>query len=148
MRADRAWLLGRICCGSTDDRASPDGLHSFPSPSQSIKEVRCVRSCSRTSSSSQRVLRRSLKPASRFLPYVDGNIGCGFLTIICGPVYGPAGVTLSCTYAAPAGLNWIFAAPSDFTGVPCGSPYLLTVDCGGIDATESKTWGQIKGMFR
>jgi hypothetical protein len=83
------------------------------------------------------------------LAAIDGNIGCGFITIICGSVYGPAGATLSCTYFAPAGLNWIFAAPSAFAGVPCGSSYLLTVDCpGGANATESKTWGQIKGMFR
>ena len=82
------------------------------------------------------------------LAAINGNIGCGFITIICGPVYGPPGSTLSCTYAAPAGLNWIFVASSSFSGVPCGSPYILTVDCGGYNATQSKTWGQIKGMFR
>jgi hypothetical protein len=81
------------------------------------------------------------------LAAINGNIGCGFLTIICGPVPGPAGSVLSCTYFGPAGSNWIFVAPSAFSGVPCGSPYVLTVDC-GLTATESKTWGQIKGMFR
>ena len=84
------------------------------------------------------------------LAAIDGNIGCGFLTILCGPVFASAGQMAWCTYPAPAGANWIFAAPSAFTGVPCGSPYLLSFDdpsC-ATNATESKTWGQIKGMFR
>jgi hypothetical protein len=84
------------------------------------------------------------------LAAIDGNIGCGFITLICGSVFGTAGTTVSCTYAAPAGANWIFAATSAFSGVPCGSPYILTVDSGQCapTATESKTWGGIKGLYR
>lgn len=65
------------------------------------------------------------------LAAIDGNVGCDFITIICGSVFGPPGSTVSCTYLAPAGLNWIFVSTSGFAGVPCGSPYFLSVwpDC-------------------
>jgi hypothetical protein len=84
------------------------------------------------------------------LAAIDGNIGCGFITLICGSVFGTPGSTVSCTYPAPAGANWIFAATSAFSGVPCGSPYILTVTSGQCESTanESKTWGGIKGLYR
>lgn len=49
---------------------------------------------------------------------------------------------------------WIWVGPSVFDSVPCESPYLLTMS--GINtgagcepvATESKTWGGIKSMYR
>jgi hypothetical protein len=83
------------------------------------------------------------------LAVIDGNIGCGFITIICGSAFGPAGVPLSCTYVAPAGPHWIFAATSAFSGVPCGSPYSLYVNTPGCgDSTENTTWGGIKGLYR
>jgi len=81
------------------------------------------------------------------LAAIDGNIGCGFITMLCGPVWGPDDSTLACAYSAPAGVNWIFVATSAFTGVPCGSPYVLTLDC-GTTATETTSWGGIKGLYR
>jgi hypothetical protein len=84
------------------------------------------------------------------LAVIDGNDGCGFQTILCGPIFAPAGFALSCEYIAPSGPNWVFAATSAFAGVPCGSPYTLLV-CYGSDcftATESKSWGGIKALYR
>lgn len=80
------------------------------------------------------------------LAAIDGNIGCGFITLTCGSVFGPAGSTSSCTWLA-SGSQWIFVATSAFAGVPCGSPYILSLDCGGT-ATEAKSWGSIKGLYR
>jgi hypothetical protein len=81
------------------------------------------------------------------LAAIDGNIGCGFITIICGSVFEVG--SISCTYAAPSGLNWIFVATSAFSGVPCDSPYVLRVTCPDLpNATESKSWGGIKGLYR
>ena len=83
------------------------------------------------------------------LAVIDGNAGCGFITIICGAVFGPAGWTLSCTYTAPAGDSWIFAATSAFSGVPCGSPYTLDISTNCEPAaTENTTWGVIKSLYR
>jgi hypothetical protein len=79
---------------------------------------------------------------------LDLSAGCGFIGVRCGPTFGSAGTTVSCTYAAPAGLQWPFVATSAFAGVPCGSPYILTIDCGGIVATEATSWGGIKGLYR
>lgn len=83
------------------------------------------------------------------LAAIDGDVGCGFITIICGSVFGPPQSMLSCEYAAPSGLNWIFVATSAFSGVPCDSPYVLRVTCPDLpNATESKSWGGIKGLYR
>jgi hypothetical protein len=82
------------------------------------------------------------------LAAIDGNIGCGFITIICGSVFGTPGSSVSCTYSAPAGANWIFVATSSFSGVPCGSPYVLDVFLECPNAAEITSWGEIKGLFR
>jgi len=61
-------------------------------------------------------------------------------------------VTLSHTIANGA-FAWAWVGASTFTGVPCESPYLLTVDGLGTGAgcevpTQSKTWGGIKNMYK
>lgn len=49
---------------------------------------------------------------------------------------------------------WIWVGTQVFTGTPCGSPYLLTMDgiYAGQDcepvAVEQKTWGNIKSIYR
>ncbi len=86
------------------------------------------------------------------LAILDGNpaAACNVITIICGSVFGPPGVTLNCTTAAGPGKVWIFVADSDFFGWPCGSDYTLTITgaCPPPTATENSTWGAIKGLYR
>jgi len=85
------------------------------------------------------------------LAVINGNFGCSGFTIVCGSVFGTAGTTISCGPTVLSGTNWIFVATSAFAGVPCGSPYYLTVDTGSCcptNATESQTWGGIKGLYR
>jgi hypothetical protein len=85
------------------------------------------------------------------LAVINGNAGCGGFSIVCGSVFGTPGTTVSCGPTVLSGTNWIFAATSAFSGVPCGSPYILTVDtgtCCEVNATENKTWGGIKGLYR
>jgi len=65
----------------------------------------------------------------------------------------------SCVQSAPlsfpAGAIWLWAGPDVFTGVPCGSKYLLTITGTGVPqppcgatATEPSTWGAIKNVYR
>jgi len=85
------------------------------------------------------------------LAVLDGNAGCAGFTIVCGSVFGTPGATISCGPTPLSGAIWVFAATSAFSGVPCGSPYVLSVTTGACcptNATESKTWGQIKSMYR
>jgi hypothetical protein len=79
---------------------------------------------------------------------IAGN--CSSFFIVCGSVFGPPGASISCSWVANAGSdNIIFVATSAFSGVPCGSPYQvsLTSPC-CTDATEATSWGGIKGLYR
>jgi hypothetical protein len=54
------------------------------------------------------------------------------------------------TYAGTDVPVWVWGGASVFNGVPCGSDYLLEIDnirCTGT-ATESTTWGTVKGLYR
>lgn len=85
------------------------------------------------------------------LAILDGNQGCDGFTIVCGSVFGTPGATVSCGPVVRSGTTWFFVATSEFSGVPCGSRYNFTVDTGSCcvgTATESKSWGQIKALFR
>jgi hypothetical protein len=74
---------------------------------------------------------------------------CSGFSITCGSVFGPPNSTVSCTWVGSAGCNnIIFVATSAFSGVPCGSPYQVSLDCDCVNATESKSWGGIKGLYR
>jgi len=46
-------------------------------------------------------------------------------------------VTTSCAAAVPAGTYWFYVAPTDFDGIPCGTPYTMTVSCTPQDATAA-----------
>jgi len=46
--------------------------------------------------------------------------------------------------------TWIWVGASQFSGIPCGSDYVLTLDgiyCTGT-ATENATWGNVKSLYR
>jgi hypothetical protein len=59
------------------------------------------------------------------------------------------------TYTALASEElWVWIGPSVFTGVPCGSEYVLTVDgvtthpsCSPV-STQNTSWGRVKSMYR
>jgi hypothetical protein len=66
---------------------------------------------------------------------LDGTPGCGAPVTIgymTATACQPATVT---TGILPAGTYWFFAAPSVFTGVLCGSPYVATLNCVGVCGT-------------
>jgi len=78
---------------------------------------------------------------------LDGNCGPA---ILAGPAFGTAGTSVSLSVNA-SGTVVIFVATSAFSGVPCGSPYILSVDtgtCCSVNANESTTWGNLKGLYR
>ena len=61
----------------------------------------------------------------------------------------------SASISYPAGGAWLWAGPDAFTGIPCGSRYVVTITGAGIPlppcgatATESSTWGAIKDVYR
>lgn len=60
---------------------------------------------------------------------IDGNAGCAGLVIIT------SGTGLPCELIAlasdePAGVIWLWAGPSVFSGWPCDAQYICTVTCG------------------
>jgi hypothetical protein len=51
----------------------------------------------------------------------------------------------------PVGRYWLWIGPSVFSGVPCGSDYVMTIDGYGPgypSAAEPATWGAIKSIFQ
>lgn len=68
-------------------------------------------------------------------------------------VAGPCqSVSLSRTVASGVEA-WMWVGASQFNGVPCGSNYVLSmsgIGAGGpcTSATENKTWGTVKGLYR
>jgi hypothetical protein len=79
---------------------------------------------------------------------IDGDAGCGAPVFACYN-FGTPGTSTGCS-VAESGLVWLFASTGDFVGVPCGSAYTLTalLPCCPSNATESKSWGGIKGLYR
>ena len=69
-------------------------------------------------------------------------------------------IAASCMQSAAipfrGGGAWLWAGPDVFTGIPCGSKYLLTIDAPGCvpgppcgaTATAPATWGGIKNVYR
>jgi hypothetical protein len=72
---------------------------------------------------------------------------CGIVSL-CGDLPVPQDFGVSCTYAAPAGRVWFFVAPINWSGVPCGSPYVLEVACCATNAAATTSWGRLKGLYR
>jgi hypothetical protein len=79
------------------------------------------------------------------------NSDCSNILVLCGPSFGTPGSAVCCGPTAVTGTVSLFVATSTFSGVPCGSPYYLSVDltcCENPNATENKSWGNIKGLYR
>lgn len=80
------------------------------------------------------------------------------LTATCPPGVIATTTTFCCEASTPLMFNgpgtfYLFAGTNAFDGVPCESEYLLTITGPGIPscqptATESATWGQVKGLYR
>jgi hypothetical protein len=81
--------------------------------------------------------------------FIDGNYGCAGLQIISYTTADPmVEACLSGTFYP--GIYWLWVGPSIFTGVPCGSDYIMTLEgfTGMPSPVESSTWGSIKGLFK
>lgn len=70
-------------------------------------------------------------------------------------ISGGACATLQLSqYVASGQYVWLWVGPASFTGIPCGSDYVLTVTgiCDGPDcqpdAVEESSWGGVKTLFR
>lgn len=91
--------------------------------------------------------------ASLQILLVDGNHGCPVTgTDILASASTTAANTEICmnNIALTAGTYWVWAGAAGFTGVPCGSSYVLTIDgytCPPV-GVEQAHWGQIKTLFR
>ena len=83
---------------------------------------------------------------------IDPAGGCA------NPVFLGQATTPSCVESTPITFTgprtvWLWAGPSGFTGVPCGSKYIVNLvgpgvpPCGAT-AVEPATWGTIKNVYR
>jgi hypothetical protein len=62
---------------------------------------------------------------------IDLNAGCAGLVILSSLSVGPCTEASITAFGAPAGRYSLWAGPSVFDGVACGSEYIATLDCGG-----------------
>ncbi len=81
---------------------------------------------------------------------LDAGQGCGNITLVCGSVFGDPGQQVCCTAVLPPGTYWLFVGTDGFDGIPCGSPYVLTLDglsCPPVAATPA-SWTHMKSIYR
>jgi hypothetical protein len=81
---------------------------------------------------------------------LDANQGCDLTTLVCGSEFGDPGQLVCCNAVLPAGTYWLFVGTDGFSGIPCGSPYLLTLDgltCPPV-ATTPASWTHMKSIYR
>jgi hypothetical protein len=81
---------------------------------------------------------------------LDGRLGCGEWGVLCSSVFGAACESIACYAEVPAGTYWLFVAPSQFQGVPCGTPYVLELQgqiC-PVVGIRPGTWGDVKQRYR
>jgi hypothetical protein len=81
---------------------------------------------------------------------LDGSRGCPDYDVVCGSVFGGPCDRISCRALVPPGTYFLFVAPRNFVGVPCGTPYVLRLrghTCQTIDI-EAATWSQVKRRYR
>jgi len=80
---------------------------------------------------------------------IDGNFGCGTITILASASAIPC-VEACLTWSVAPGVYWLWVGASQFSGIPCGSDYVITLDgfTGGGSPVESTTWGALKDMFK
>jgi len=81
---------------------------------------------------------------------IDGNSGCDDPLILDSAMADIFPDEASLTHTLAPGVYWFWVGPQDFSGVECGSLYVMTVagyGSGSTPATET-TWGAIKSVFR
>jgi hypothetical protein len=81
---------------------------------------------------------------------LDGSRGCPEYDVVCGSAYGGPCQSIRCQALVPPGTYYLFVAPRNYQGVPCGTPYSLRLTgdaCGTIDLAPT-TWSQVKGRYR
>jgi hypothetical protein len=81
---------------------------------------------------------------------LDGSRGCPEYDVVCGSAFGGPCEHVACQAQVPPGTYFLFVAPRTFTGVPCGTPYLLRVRGHTCDTigVEPSTWSQVKQCYR
>jgi hypothetical protein len=88
--------------------------------------------------------------AATQLAILDGRLGCGEWSVACGSVQGEPCSEIACSAPVEPGRWWIFVATRAFQGVPCGTPYRLSVDgsvCAPVAARPSD-WGGVKRLYQ
>ena len=81
---------------------------------------------------------------------LDAAQGCGNITLVCGSQFGNAGQEVCCTATLPPGTYWLFVATDGFFGLPCGSPYVLSLQgltCPSV-GVQPTSWSHIKNVYR
>lgn len=88
--------------------------------------------------------------AASQLAILDGREGCGDWSVVSGPVLGPACDSLVCQAPLEPGRYWIFVATRWFTGVRCGTPYVLRLRRypGRPVAVQPASWSRVKEIYR
>lgn len=88
--------------------------------------------------------------AATQLAILDGREGCEAWSVVCGPALGPACAPLVCQAPVEPGRYWVFVAPRWFSGVRCGTPYVMRLrrHPGMPVAVESASWSRVKGLYR
>jgi hypothetical protein len=90
--------------------------------------------------------------APSLIAILDGTNGCpvvGDPPILCFG-FGDECEPACCSANVPPGIYWLFVSTSDFTGVPCGTDYVLSVDgnlCGTVGA-QPVEWSGVKQLYR
>ena len=82
--------------------------------------------------------------------FIDGNYGCSNIVILADVAAGACDEACCAPQTVGPGTYWLWVGTQGFSGVPCGSDYVMTIDgfTGGGTPAESSTWGSIKGMFK
>ena len=81
---------------------------------------------------------------------LDASQGCGNITLVCGSEFGDPGQQVCCNATLPPGTYWLFVATDGFFGIPCGSPYVLSLEgltCPSVGA-QPTSWSHIKNVYR
>jgi hypothetical protein len=88
--------------------------------------------------------------ATTVLAIVDGRQGCEAWGITAGPVVADACETAACETEAGPGDYYVVVATRWFSGVRCGTPYVLTLRTrpGPAVAVRSTSWGDLKRVYR
>ena len=81
---------------------------------------------------------------------LDGRRGCGEWEVVAGSAFGEACEPVSCSAMVGPGRYWLFVAPRAYTGVMCGTPYVLALDVQScrVVGLRADTWSAAKQRFQ